>query len=153
MTAVSYSFCLLYFQCCIDLKEGVLRIGTTGTQTPFLPEGELPPCARLAFEQSEEDGQVQQHEDRELAEALAKSAQESERALTSQGKAASGATSMLSDTPVASTFPEASIRQITSNGFSREQAVRELRKANGDVNTALGALFAQSLSSAMNSKS
>ncbi|XP_028746817.1 protein DDI1 homolog 1 [Peromyscus leucopus] len=34
-------------QCSIDLKKDVLVIGTTGTQTHFLPEGELPLCARL----------------------------------------------------------------------------------------------------------
>ncbi|XP_004626196.1 protein DDI1 homolog 1 [Octodon degus] len=34
-------------QCSIDLKKNVLEIGTTGTQTPFLPEGELPLCAKL----------------------------------------------------------------------------------------------------------
>ncbi|XP_006774719.1 PREDICTED: protein DDI1 homolog 1 [Myotis davidii] len=34
-------------QCSIDLKRNVLVIGTTGTQTPFLPEGEIPPCAKL----------------------------------------------------------------------------------------------------------
>ncbi|XP_056634596.1 protein DDI1 homolog 2-like [Diorhabda sublineata] len=41
-------------QCCIDLKENVLRIGTTGTETKFLPESELPDCARLSS-LSEED--------------------------------------------------------------------------------------------------
>ncbi|KAI5693851.1 hypothetical protein M8J75_006700 [Diaphorina citri] len=34
-------------QCCIDLKRNVLRIGTTGTETRFLSESELPVCARL----------------------------------------------------------------------------------------------------------
>ncbi|XP_054448481.1 protein DDI1 homolog 1 [Pteronotus mesoamericanus] len=34
-------------QCSIDLKKNVLVIGTTGTQTHFLPEGDLPPCAKL----------------------------------------------------------------------------------------------------------
>ena len=34
-------------QCSIDLKRGVLHIGTTGTETPFLSESELPACARL----------------------------------------------------------------------------------------------------------
>ncbi|XP_058401305.1 protein DDI1 homolog 1 [Diceros bicornis minor] len=34
-------------QCSIDLKKNVLVIGTTGTQTHFLPEGELPLCAKL----------------------------------------------------------------------------------------------------------
>uniref|UniRef100_A0A131XDS1 Putative dna damage inducible protein n=1 Tax=Hyalomma excavatum TaxID=257692 RepID=A0A131XDS1_9ACAR len=34
-------------QCLIDLKRNVLVMGTTGTETPFLGEGELPECARL----------------------------------------------------------------------------------------------------------
>ncbi|XP_057606479.1 protein DDI1 homolog 1 [Hippopotamus amphibius kiboko] len=45
-------------QCSIDLKKNVLVIGTTGTQTSFLPEGELPPCAKLlsGTEQDESSG-------------------------------------------------------------------------------------------------
>ncbi|RVE73464.1 hypothetical protein OJAV_G00047040 [Oryzias javanicus] len=35
-------------QCSIDLKKNVLVIGTTGTETRFLSEAELPECARLA---------------------------------------------------------------------------------------------------------
>merc|ERR1719508_54529 len=42
-------------QCTIDLKKNVLVIGTTGTETPFLPESELPPCARQSTQLSEED--------------------------------------------------------------------------------------------------
>lgn len=41
-------------QCCIDLHANVLRIGTTGTETPFLPESELPDCARLSSLSEEE---------------------------------------------------------------------------------------------------
>lgn len=127
----------------------MLRIGTTGTQTPFLPEGELPSCARLAFEQ-EEGGQVQQFEDQELAEALAKSAQESASASTShsEGEAATHTSTTTEKLP---SFPEATIVQITRMGFTREQAIQGLTKANGDVNNALSFLFAQSLSSVMSS--
>lgn len=42
-------------QCSIDLKNNVLVIGTTGTQTPFLSEGELPACARLVTELGQEE--------------------------------------------------------------------------------------------------
>ncbi|XP_037361607.1 protein DDI1 homolog 1 [Talpa occidentalis] len=42
-------------QCSIDLKKNVLVIGTTGTQTCFLPEGELPPCAKLVSGAGQED--------------------------------------------------------------------------------------------------
>lgn len=41
-------------QCSIDLKRNVLVIGTTGTQTHFLPEGDLPPCAKLVSAGQEE---------------------------------------------------------------------------------------------------
>jgi hypothetical protein len=59
-------------QCSIDLKKNVLRIGTTGTETAFLSERELPECARLSS-QSEDDviGQsVREAEERDLARAL-----------------------------------------------------------------------------------
>ncbi|XP_008828237.1 protein DDI1 homolog 1 [Nannospalax galili] len=42
-------------QCSIDLKKNVLVIGTTGTQTHFLPEGELPLCGRLVSGTIQED--------------------------------------------------------------------------------------------------
>jgi DNA damage-inducible protein 1 len=61
-----------FLQCSIDLKKNVLRIGTTGTDTSFLSERELPECARLSS-QTEEDaiGQsVREAEERDLARAL-----------------------------------------------------------------------------------
>lgn len=42
-------------QCSIDLKKNVLVIGTTGTQTHFLPEGDLPPCAKLVSGTGQEE--------------------------------------------------------------------------------------------------
>merc|ERR1719369_385182 len=68
-------------QCTIDLRKNCLMIGTTGTETRFLPENELPPCARLSA-QSEEEAIKQltkesaNLEDKQLAEALARSASE-----------------------------------------------------------------------------
>ncbi|XP_019367538.1 PREDICTED: protein DDI1 homolog 2 isoform X3 [Gavialis gangeticus] len=63
-------------QCSIDLKKNVLVIGTTGSQTPFLPEGELPECARLAYGAGREDMRPDEIADQELAEALQKSVEE-----------------------------------------------------------------------------
>ena len=60
-------------QCIIDLKHGVLEIGTTGTKTPFLSEGDVPEHARL-----NRPGGEPEDEDRQLAEALNKSAREGE---------------------------------------------------------------------------
>uniref|UniRef100_A0A2K6UJR2 Regulator of solute carriers 1 n=1 Tax=Saimiri boliviensis boliviensis TaxID=39432 RepID=A0A2K6UJR2_SAIBB len=66
-------------QCSIDLKKNVLVIGTTGSQTTFLPEGELPECARLAYGAGREDVRPEEIADQELAEALQKSAEDAER--------------------------------------------------------------------------
>ncbi|XP_030879492.1 protein DDI1 homolog 1-like [Leptonychotes weddellii] len=52
-------------QCSIDLKKNVLVIGTTGTQTHFLPEGELPPCAKLVCGAGQEDSP-----DKEVADTI-----------------------------------------------------------------------------------
>lgn len=43
-------------QCLIDLKRNVLVMGTTGTETPFLGEGELPECARLQMLTASQSG-------------------------------------------------------------------------------------------------
>uniref|UniRef100_A0A182YCF0 Uncharacterized protein n=1 Tax=Anopheles stephensi TaxID=30069 RepID=A0A182YCF0_ANOST len=56
-------------QCNIDLKNNVLRIGTTGTETPFLAEGDLPECARLTGSPEEEKRALA--ESAKLAEELA----------------------------------------------------------------------------------
>ncbi|MGH0121137.1 UNVERIFIED_CONTAM: hypothetical protein FKN15_046382 [Acipenser sinensis] len=50
-----------------------------GSETRFLPEAELPECARLAYGQGREDAQPDEIADRELAEALERSVQESEK--------------------------------------------------------------------------
>ncbi|XP_068568301.1 protein DDI1 homolog 2 [Cebidichthys violaceus] len=65
-------------QCSIDLKKNTLLIGTTGTETRFLPEAELPECARLAYgPEGRDDARPDELADRELAEALQRSIQES----------------------------------------------------------------------------
>lgn len=55
------------YQCCIDLEHNILRIGTTGTETPFLPENELPECGRLT---TSSDHDVTRKEEKELKKAL-----------------------------------------------------------------------------------
>lgn len=54
-------------QCCIDLKRNLLVIGTTGTETRFLSENEIP------------KGQTEHHlsEDMQLNEAISRSIKES----------------------------------------------------------------------------
>ena len=64
-------------QCTLDLKKNVLVIGTTGTETPFLSEGDLPACARLSGHSEDEAvkasaKEAAAEEDRQLAEAIAR---------------------------------------------------------------------------------
>lgn len=76
-------------QCTIDLQKNVLRIGTTGTETAFLPENELPNHSRLtavgdeAIKMEEErmavDAQQLEDIDIELQQAI-------ERSRVDQGK-------------------------------------------------------------------
>lgn len=56
-------------QCSIDLKKNVLRIGTTGTETPFLAEQDLPECARLSTAHSDDDV-VREVEERDMQQAI-----------------------------------------------------------------------------------
>lgn len=50
-------------QCSIDLKNNVLVIGTTGTRTPFLPEAELPPGAKLGGAAGQHDASAREAAD------------------------------------------------------------------------------------------
>ncbi|KAB1272514.1 Protein DDI1-like protein 1 [Camelus dromedarius] len=61
-------------QCSIDLKKNVLVIGTTGTQTYFLPEGELPPFTKLVSGTGREESS-----DKEAADTKKHSAMDSGR--------------------------------------------------------------------------
>ena len=66
----------LLSKCSIDLKKNVLVIGTTGSKTTFLPEGELPECARLAYGAGRDEVRPEEIADQELAEALQKSVED-----------------------------------------------------------------------------
>ena len=84
-------------------------------ETSFLPESELPSHARLTGNAEEMD--------------------ESEwRPPASAGTASSSVN-----------FPEESIKHITKSGFTREQAIEELKSSNGDATKALVSLMARSL--------
>lgn len=56
-----------------------MKIGTTGTETPFLPENELPACARLTKSSDHDGSKV---EDKELKKAI----DESKKMNQSSGK-------------------------------------------------------------------
>merc|ERR1719420_2394941 len=123
-------------QCTLDLKKNVLVIGTTGTETPFLSEGDLPACARLSSH-TEDDAvkasakEAAAEEDRQLAEAIARSASGS-----SMDTSESQASEKASPAPAASTAPaagvdEGDVANMMAMGFSREACIQELRNNNG----------------------
>ncbi|KAJ1528524.1 hypothetical protein ONE63_006930 [Megalurothrips usitatus] len=122
-------------ECVLDLKANVLRIGTTGTETRFLPENELPDCARLFG--NPEDA-VRQVEKMEMDKALEDSRKEAEA--TSSGASTSGTGLTPSDS-----FGESAVQELVAMGFPREQVIIELRNFNGDKNNAVAALLAKSL--------
>ncbi|XP_050433018.1 protein DDI1 homolog 2 [Adelges cooleyi] len=117
-------------QCCIDLKNNVLRIGTTGTETPFLPENELPDCARLT---TSSDYDVDKKEDKELKKAM-----EESKKMYQSGESSS------SSSPSHS-YKESDIKELINIGFSREQVIQELDRFNGNKNQAMASLFAKIL--------
>ena len=52
MTFCYESFYSAVFQCCIDLKHNVLRIGTTGNEAMFLSEADLKDKEQLERQQA-----------------------------------------------------------------------------------------------------
>jgi len=150
-------------QCTIDLKKNVLVIGTTGTETPFLSEADLPPCARLSSQVNEEDAvrssakEAAAEEDRQLAEAIARSASGSSMDTSESSKGATpGPTPAAAATPPSSApagdVKEADVANMMAMGFPRDACVQELRNNNGDVNLAIAAIFAKSLSASFQKK-
>jgi len=142
-------------QCTLDLKKNVLIIGTTGTETPFLSEGDLPPCARLSGH-SEEDAlkasskSAAAEEDRQMAEAIARSASES--SMDTSESQASDKASTPAPASAGSDVTESDVANMMAMGFPREACIQELRNNNGDVNLAISAIFAKTLSESFNKK-
>jgi len=126
-------------QCCIDLRRNVLVIGTTETETSFLSESDLPDCARLSMNPDAMQRNAQEEDDKQLAQALQRSAEEAGGASTSRQR---GNGNKLSQ---ADKFGEEDVRKIVEMGFSRDQVIEELRKFNGDSTQAMASLFAKSL--------
>ncbi|KAI8796003.1 protein DDI1 2 isoform X1 [Biomphalaria glabrata] len=122
-------------QCVIDLKKNQLEIGTTGTITPFLGEADLPEHARL----NQPGSSHNQDDDRDLAEALSKSAQESAGSSSSKTPSTRNQPS-----PSPHQFSEEVVSQLMKNGFSRNAVLEELRRSNGNADQALATLFSKS---------
>merc|ERR1719471_2155238 len=143
-------------QCTIDLKDNVLVIGSTGTKTRFLPEADLPECARLNTRGKDggpEDmdeamkASASEHEDNLLKEAIKKSAEESKRLKSDHPQPEAGASSANDPNVIlpSDKFTEQNIKTLMAYGFPREKCIEELRANNGDEKSATAALFAKSL--------
>ncbi|XP_055589812.1 protein DDI1 homolog 2 isoform X2 [Uranotaenia lowii] len=152
-------------QCNIDLKNNLLKIGTTGTETRFLAEGELPECARLTGSPEEEQKALQESarlaEELAVKEALTKSEQDqASTSGTSSGNTNTGGASSRSsptsagpqqkpgeDVPLVllptDRFSEMDVVELESMGFSRHMVITELRAADGDKAKATSGLFAK----------
>lgn len=76
---------------------------------------------------------------------------------TSESQASEKVSEKSSPAPVASTAPvsdvdENDVANMMAMGFSREACIQELRNNNGDVNLAISAIFAKTLSESFNKK-
>ncbi|XP_023158649.1 protein DDI1 homolog 2 isoform X2 [Ceratitis capitata] len=130
-------------QCNIDLQRNVLRIGTTGTETQFLPENELPECARLSGANEEElqllEQSASEAESRAIQQAIEQSKHDA--ASTSQ-RSQGGGTSDISPND---SFTENDVTELVNFGYKRQDVIAELRRHNGDKLQATAALIAKSL--------
>merc|ERR1719328_632010 len=106
-------------QCSIDLRKNCLVIGSTGTETPFLAESELPECARLSNRQMEGKS-ASELEDQQLAEALAKSQAEMGKKEELKNK----------DILSSDKFSEGDVQTLMAYGFPRDKCIEELRAQN-----------------------
>ncbi|CAB0035245.1 unnamed protein product [Trichogramma brassicae] len=129
-------------QCSIDLRRNILVIGTTGTETPFLTEGELPECARLTNNEADSESDLQK-----ALEDSAKAANNSKMDTSEVSSSDSKSTASNSNDIIEPTdpFTEAVVVEITGLGFARSKVISELRRFNGDKNQTIAALFASSL--------
>nr|CAD7199178.1 unnamed protein product [Timema douglasi]CAD7408073.1 unnamed protein product [Timema poppensis] len=132
----------IVLQCEISLKKNVLHIGTTGTETPFLSERDLPDCARLSVQSEDElmNQSVREAEERDLARALQQSSRDSSGPSRSSIPRDPHNIVLPTDR-----FSDSDVKELVSLGFTREQVIAELRRFKGDKTQATAALFAKSL--------
>lgn len=117
-------------QCLIDLQRNLLIIGTTGTSTPFLPESELPPCARLT-------GNPEENEQQAIAQAIEQSKREHGGASTSTSSSTSTAQAPynlgnINTIQSVDRFTEQDVSDLMALGYPRSDVLTVLRLCNGN---------------------
>lgn len=117
-------------QCLIDLQRNLLIIGTTGTSTPFLPESELPPCARLT-------GNPEENEQQAISQAIEQSKREHGGASTSTSTSTSTAQSPYNLSNINTIqsmdrFTEQDVSDLMALGYPRSDVLTVLRLCNGN---------------------
>merc|ERR1711963_151089 len=103
-------------QCCIDLARNVLVIGSTGNETPFLAESDLPECARLSGGQRVDGKSASELEDQQIAEAMARSQSELKKEEPKNR-----------DILPEDKFSEGDVQNLMAYGFPRDKCIEELR--------------------------
>lgn len=132
-------------QCCIDLKKNVLKIGTTGTETPFLSEGDLPECARLSGNDDDAELQRAIEDSSRDAKKLRQQNDGQGSSNASESTVSSSESSSLEIIQPTDRFTEVTVKEIEALGFTRAQVIAELRRLEGDKDQATAALLAKSL--------
>ena len=148
------------YQACIDLQKGVLRF--QGNEVPFLPESEIPKYMEEAelneptvagpngTEIGARSGAVRPAgastaSASSSATPAASASGKSPSNFKGQGQALGAGAATQAQQParqVASpSFPQESINQLQSLGFSRDEAIRALEATGGNVEYAAGLLF------------
>nr|XP_012135701.1 PREDICTED: protein DDI1 homolog 2 isoform X2 [Megachile rotundata] len=139
-------------QCCIDLKKNVLTIGTTGAETPFLAEGELPEWLRLSgyndmsllgIEDEKVHDKSRPHRAVEdSSHDVKKQRRQNEGHSSSSASGTSSRLGAIEATIFAhDPFTEETVKEIESLGFGRLHVIAELRRFHGDKAKATDSLF------------
>eukprot|EP00903_Cladosiphon_okamuranus_P012312 g11544.t1 len=126
--------------CVIDLREGVLALGSAGAKVPFLSEKDLPSSAR---ETRAEDLENKKPSAPEAVPAPAAAATTAPAPAAATPASAGASAPAPTPAPGGAGVDEAKVMQLMGMGFSREQASGALASTGGDAEQAAGLLLAQ----------